>query len=162
MHSLISLQEQTGCWVMDLAILKKLQYYCAYQERCHEEVRTKLLSYKVYGQELEEVIAQLVQDDFLNEERFAKAYARGKFRIKQWGRNRIRRELKFRKISDYCIQKGMAEIDEEEYVQTLDQLLQTARQEAGKKTPAQRYKFIMERLLRKGYESNLIKERWKD
>jgi regulatory protein len=69
-------------------IYNKLRHYCAYQERCHEEVRTKLLSLKIYGSDLEEIINKLIEDDFLNEERFAKAYAGGKFRIKKWGRER--------------------------------------------------------------------------
>nr|HPR30119.1 RecX family transcriptional regulator [Chitinophagales bacterium] len=99
---------------MDATILNKLRHYCAYQERCHEEVRTKLLSLKVYGDRLEEVISQLVQEDFLNEERYAKAYAGGKFRMQKWGRERIRKELRFRKISEYCIRQAMEEIPEED------------------------------------------------
>lgn len=93
--------------------LDKLQRYCSYQDRCHQEVRTKLLSLKIYGDWLEEVMSDLIQEGYLNDERFAKNYARGKFRIKGWGKVRITRELKFRKISDYCIRKAMIEIDEE-------------------------------------------------
>ena len=100
---------------MQDVILNKLRHYCAYQERCHEEVRTKLLSLKVYGDGLEEIINQLISEDFLNEERFAKAYAGGKFRMKKWGRGKIIQGLKARKISDYCIKQGMSEIPEEDY-----------------------------------------------
>jgi regulatory protein len=95
--------------------LLKLQAYCAYQDRCHSEVRSKLLDLGIYGDDLEDIIVALIEDNFLNEERYARSYARGKFRIKQWGRLRIRRELKFRKISDYCIRKAMEEIDENDY-----------------------------------------------
>ena len=93
--------------------LQKLKKYCAYQERSHSEVRTKLISLEVYGDTLEEVILELVQEDYLNEERFARAYARGKHRIKKWGRGKIKQGLKLKRVSDYCIKKAMTEIDEE-------------------------------------------------
>jgi len=104
--------------------LEKLRKYCAYQERCHQEVRTKLLKLKVYGDDLENIITDLIKENFLNEERFAQAYARGKFRMKKWGRNKIKRELQMRRVSAYCIKKGMAEIDEEEYRSTLTTILE--------------------------------------
>jgi regulatory protein len=103
--------------------LQKLQRYCAYQDRCHQEVRSKLLELGVYGDTLEEVMAELITERFLDEERFAKSYARGKFRVKKWGRIRIQQELKMRKISAYCIKKGMAEIDEAAYRATLQELI---------------------------------------
>lgn len=109
---------------MDEMALNKLRKYCAYQDRCHKEVRTKLLSLKVYGDELEEIISELIKDKFLNEERFAKSYARGKFRLKKWGRYKIKQQLKFRDISNYCIKKAMEEIDEEEYMSTLKSILE--------------------------------------
>lgn len=146
---------------MDSTILNKLRHYCAYQERCHEEVRTKLLSLKVYGDRLEEVISQLVQEDFLNEERYAKAYAGGKFRMQKWGRERIRKELRFRKISEYCIRQAMEEIPEEDYVLTLDQLIRSAKKRYASGTPAQRHYKLMNYLLSKGYERSLITERLK-
>jgi len=93
--------------------LVKLQHYCAYQDRCHQEVRSKLLSIKVYGDQLEQVMASLIADNYLNEERFARSFARGKYRIKKWGHNRIRQELKMKNISDYCIRKAMKEVVEE-------------------------------------------------
>ena len=104
--------------------LDKLQRYCAYQDRCHQEVRSKLLDLGIYGEDLEEIIVQLISDNFLNEERFARSYARGKFRIKRWGRNRIWQELQKRQISDYCLRKAMEEIDEAEYQKTLWELLE--------------------------------------
>lgn len=103
--------------------LKKMQRYCAYQDRCHQEVRSKLLSLKVYGQDLENIMMLLIQERFLDEERFAKSYSRGKFRIKKWGRLRIARELKKRAISSYCIQKGMEEIEEDDYRETIRNLI---------------------------------------
>lgn len=103
-----------------LEVLKK---YCVYQDRCHSEVRTRLLKLKIYGEDLEDIIVDLIQDDFLNEERFAKSYVRGKYRMKSWGRYKIERALKEKRVSDYCIRKGMEEILEEEYLENLERLL---------------------------------------
>jgi len=104
--------------------LEKLRKYCAYQERCHQEVRSKLLSIKIYGDELEEIISELIKDNYLNEERFACAFARGKFRMKMWGRNKIKQHLQIKRITSYCVRKAMEEIEEEEYIGTLDLILQ--------------------------------------
>ena len=135
--------------------LKKLQHYCAYQDRCHSEVRSKLLDLKIYGDELERIITDLIADNFLNEERFAQSYARGKHRLKKWGRHKITSQLKMKKISPYCIKKGMQEIDDEEYLETLTKLLEKrlgdnpSFQETGK---AAKY------VINKGYESHLVWE----
>jgi regulatory protein len=104
--------------------LKKLQRYCAYQDRCHSEVRSKLIELGVYGDTLEEVMAELIVDRFLDEERFARSYVRGKFRLKKWGRIRIKQELRLRKISAYCTKKGLEEIEEEEYLACLRAILE--------------------------------------
>jgi len=103
--------------------LEVLRKYCVYQDRCHSEVRTRLLKLKIYGDDLEDIIVDLIDDDFLNEERFAKAYVRGKYRMKSWGRYKIERALKEKRVSDYCIRKGMQEINEEEYLENLERLL---------------------------------------
>lgn len=139
-------------------ILNKLRHYCAYQERCHEEVRTKLLSLKIYGNELEEVINKLIEDDFLNEERFAKAYAGGKFRMKKWGRLKIQNELKQRKISDYCIKKGMAEIEEDDYLKTLKQLVNASLKKYKSTNPFETKTKTGRYLISRGFESDLV---WK-
>ncbi len=136
--------------------LEKLRRYCAYQERCHQEVRSKLLSLKVYGDELEEIISDLIDDNFLNEERFAKAYARGKFRMKRWGRMRIRQELKRRHISEYLIKKGMAEIDEDEYMEVMQELIEKYMQRQIGQHPALVRKKTANHLFSKGYESHLV------
>lgn len=102
--------------------LEKIRHYCAYQERCHSEVRTKLIALSVYGKDLEETIISLIFDDFLNEERFARSYCRGKFQIKEWGKNKIIQALKLKKVSEYCIKKGLTEIDEATYIQTFEKL----------------------------------------
>lgn len=137
-------------------ILQKLRRYCAYQERCHEEVRTKLLSLKVYGAELEETIAQLVQEDFLNEERFAKAYAGGKFRIQKWGRVKILQELKKRKVSDYCIRKGMQEIPETEYRNSLQKIVKAAGKRYKSKSDFNTSGKIAAYAIGRGFEPELV------
>ena len=138
--------------------LTKLQKYCAYQDRCHQEVRTKLINLGIYGDELEEIIVELINDNFLNEERFARSYARGKFRIRRWGKNRILKELKFRKISDYCIRKAMKEIDDEEYMQTLEEIIQKKQQHSKEKDPFKAKNKIAKYAISRGYESHLVWE----
>jgi regulatory protein len=104
--------------------LLKMQQYCAYQERCQDEVRSKLIECGVYGDALESIIADLISENFLNEERFAKAFAGGKFRIKHWGKIKIIQELKSKKISEYCIRKAFeSEINDSDYKATLLEVL---------------------------------------
>lgn len=142
-------------WISKQDALKKLQRYCAYQDRCHKEVRSKLLDLGLYGADLEEVMTDLIRDNFLNEERFARSYARGKFRMKKWGRVRIKQELKQRKISDYCIRKAMEEIEESEYQETLKKILEK-RLPMLKETKAyQQRKKLADYAVRRGYEIGL-------
>src|SRR3989344_6394807 len=101
----------------------KAQLSCAYQERCQQEMRDKLYEWGLHSNDVENIIANLISDNFLNEERFAKAFAGGKFRIKKWGRVKIKIELKRRKISDYCIKKAMQEIDENDYIKILKDVI---------------------------------------
>jgi regulatory protein len=136
--------------------LAKLQKYCAYQERCHKEVRTKLISLKVYGDELEEIISELISDNFLNEERYATSYARGKFRIKSWGKNKIKQKLKFMHVSNYCIKKAMEEIDEDEYLEMLNSILVKQIEKNSKYNDmVARHKAIQYAISR-GYETSIV------
>jgi len=134
----------------------KLMHYCAYQDRCHQEVRSKLIDMGIYGDDLEDIITNLIIDNFLNEERFAQSFARGKFRIKKWGKNKILQELKRKKISPYCIKKAMKEIDDDDYSKVLQTLLEKklplvkGKNEYEIKVKLARY------LITKGYESELI------
>ena len=137
-------------------IQTKLEKYCTYQDRCHKEVRTKLLQLKVYGDDLEGIMSQLVQDNFLNEERFARSYARGKFRIKAWGKMRIANELRIRDISDYCIRKALTEIEEDDYMDTLDKQVRHLMEAFSHLHPAEQFKKVNSRLMRKGFEYHLI------
>ena len=141
----------------DQAIIK-LRYYCAYQERCHKEVRTKLLSLNIYGDDLEDIILHLIEEDFLNETRFAQAYARGKFNFKHWGRIKISIELKRRQISPYLIRLGLKEIDEEEYLNVIQLEVDKYAQKISNKGNIyeQRNKTVAY-LMRKGFEVDIIK-----
>ena len=139
--------------------LQKICQFCAYQERNHKEVKEKLYSYGLYKDQVEELLSKLIQENFLNEERYAIAYAGGKFRAKDWGKNKIKYGLKQHQVSDYCIKKALKIIDEEEYVQKLQKLYiakeKTLKSEKNifiKKRKIQQY------LMQKGYESSLINE----
>jgi regulatory protein len=138
--------------------LIRMQHYCAYQERCHKEVRGKLLDLGIYGQDLEEIIADLIGDNFLNEERFACSFARGKFRIKKWGRNRILRELKMRDISSYCVRKAMKEIEEEEYLKTLRSVLKKRADRLKEKNDFARKSKLAQYAIGRGFEPELVWE----
>lgn len=138
--------------------LIKAESYCAYQERCQQEVRDKLYSWGVHEIQVENVIADLIASNFINEERFAKAYAGGKFRIKKWGRVKISIELKRRKISAYCIKKGLAEIEEEEYIKTLQKVAEV-KIKATKERDSKKKKYkVMNYLLSRGFENDLVVE----
>lgn len=134
----------------------KLRQYCAYQERCHSEVRDKLREYGVYFNDADEVIAKLIEDDYLNEERFAKMFAGGKFRMKQWGKKKIEHELKQRQVSAYCIKKAMKEIGVDDYEDTLLRLIEQKRKALNGSNTLQARKKIMDFLLQKGYEYSMI------
>lgn len=136
----------------------KLAAYCAYQERCQEEVRTKLAERKIFGEDAENLIVLMIEEGFLNEERFAKAYARGKFNLNHWGRIKIQQELKWRKISAYCIKQAMKEIDGEEYWQTIVKLAARKSQAMKEKSDlALRYK-TSTYLISRGFEPDLVEE----
>ena len=133
--------------------------YCNYQPRCHKEVRNKLYELGATTPEVEELIAELITAKILNEEAYARAIARGKFRIKHWGKNKIIQQLKLNKISEYCIRKGLSEIDPEEYERTLVRLttrkweeLKKERSSVARKSKVYRY------MLQKGYEGDLIQD----
>lgn len=134
----------------------RIAAFCAYQERCQQEVRSKLAERGVYGDEAEDLIATLIADGFLNEERFAASFVRGKFKLKKWGKNKIFQELKMRKISPNCIKSGMKEIDPEEYWEIL---LQQANKKWKLTNEAEslkkKYK-VQQYLIGRGFEADLV------
>ena len=142
--------------------IQKLEHYCAYQDRCHEEVIQKLRSMKMDQDEIDQIIVQLIADNFLNEERFACSYARGKHRIKHWGKIRIVNELKFRKISQYNINLALKEITTEEYEATFHNLAEQNWESIRESNPLKKRKKFCDYVLRKGFESNLVYEKVKE
>jgi regulatory protein len=136
--------------------LQKLKHYCAYQERCHSEVKEKLYSLGVWKRDHDEIIATLIEENYLNEERFAMAYAGGKFRVKHWGRVKIKYELKQKQISDYCIKKALKQIDEEEYLRVLDKLAKEKYASLKNEQYLIRKKKTTGYLIQRGFEPQLI------
>lgn len=137
--------------------LQKARHFCAYQERCHQEVKEKLYDYGLKRIDVDEIMAELVQENYLNEERFAIQFAGGKFRIKHWGRQKIKYELKLRQISDYCIKKALQSIDEDDYERIFNELVE----DKISKLKTEKNIFIKKRKLQdhlklKGYEQDLI------
>jgi regulatory protein len=148
------------------SVKEKVAHYCALQERSQQQVREKLNNYGIFGEDAEEILTDLIMHGFINEERFARAYVRGKFRMKKWGRNKISQGLYRHRISDYCSKKGFEEIDEEDYHHVLNDLflkyLTQAKDDAPwiLKNKASRY------LIGKGFEPpivyDLVNSHWKD
>lgn len=138
--------------------LAKAQDWCAYQERCQQEVRDKLYSYGLHQADVENLISKLISDNYVNEERFAKAYAGGKFRIKKWGRHKIKAGLRARKISEYCMKKAFEEIDDAEYLKTLKKLLESKSKLIKEKNAIRKKYKLLTYAASKGYEQGLIME----
>ncbi|MEP0710839.1 regulatory protein RecX [Algoriphagus sp.] len=144
-------------WSMEEAF-EKLTTFCAYQERCPWEIRRKLYEKGIKDEQAEKLLAELTAEEYLDEERYARAFARGKFRLKKWGKNRIRMELKMREIAETLIKKGLNEIDPEEYYDTL--LTRTEKKWESTQEPdffKKKYK-VTQYLMTKGFEMDLIKE----
>lgn len=141
---------------MNKSFLQKIGAYCAYQERTHSEVRTKLWEWGIIDDEAEEMIVYLIENNYLNEERFAKAYAGGKFRMKQWGRIRIKHELKMKGLSDYCIKVGLSEIDEDDYLETIRKMIHRKANKDDFENPYLRKHKLARYIIGKGYEQNLV------
>jgi regulatory protein len=137
-------------------IKRKLEQYCVYQDRCHKEVEQKMRDYNLIPEARELILLSLMKDNFLNEERFSKSFARGKFRIKSWGKQRIIRELKFKDISAYNIKTALKEIDETEYIATVYRIVENRNNVLSEKNYYKRKKKLVDFLMRKGYESELI------
>lgn len=141
---------------MNREVLVKAANFCAYQERTQQEVRKRLAELEVEGDEAEEMIAWLIENNYLNEERFARIFAGSKFRQKRWGRLKIRQELKMRGVSEYCLKAGMSEIDDEDYLQTLTDLLEKKAKEIKEPNPIKRKQKLLSYALSKGFESDLV------
>jgi len=139
-----------------LVALEKMKNWCAYQERSQFEVRNKLFEYGIFNEEAENIISQLIQENFLNEERFALAFARGKFRIKRWGRIKIKLELKQHKVSEYCISKALKQIDGNEYFATLEKIIEKKTKEIKESNKIKKQYKIIKYAMSRGYEQDII------
>ena len=138
---------------------RKIERYCVYQERCHYDIEKKLKEMRMIPQAIDEIFGHLIQHNFLNETRFAQAFTRGKFRIKKWGRVRITRELKMRKISAYNIKLALKEIEDKDYYSTFDALAEKRLLQVEKETSiTKKRKKIADYLLYRGWESAMIYE----
>lgn len=134
----------------------RIYKYCAYQERCHQEVKNKLYEYGLRSYEVDELLTHLITEGFLNEERFAKAFAGGKFRMKKWGRVKITHELESRGITKNCIKIALREIDMNIYQSTLEEILTRKFQEIDEANLFVKRDKIATYAIRKGYESDLV------
>ena len=139
--------------------LQKAKQYCAYQERCHSEVKEKLYSLGMNKNETNELLSELISDNYLNEERFAIQFAGGKFRIKQWGRIKIKYGLKQKQVSDYCIKKALKAIDESDYKKTAEKLFeQKLRTLKAEKNSFIKKRKLQDHLLQKGFETDVVRK----
>jgi regulatory protein len=139
--------------------LQKAKQYCAYQERCHSEVKEKLFSFGMNKTVVDELLSELISDNYLNEERFAVQFAGGKFRIKQWGKVKIKYALKQKQVSEYCIKKALKTIIENDYARTaqklVDQKLETLKAEKNNFIKKRK---LQDHLLQKGFETELVRK----
>ena len=153
------MQSNQGISVNDA--IKKLEYYCSYQDRCYKEVTAKLKSLGMFQTAIDHILGHLVANNFLNEERFAKSFARGKHRFKYWGKRRIEQELKYREISTYNIKTALKEI-ETDYLTNFYILAEKKWQSINEVSTERKKRKWVDFLMRKGYESNLIFDFLKD
>ena len=141
---------------MNKEALIKAANFCAYQERTHKEVRTRLSEIEVLGDESEAIITWLIENNYLNEERFARIFAGSKFRQKKWGRIKIRQELKMRGVSDYCLKAGMSEIDGDDYMVTLQEIIEKKSRDIKDSNKLIIKQKLVKFALSRGFEHDLV------
>jgi regulatory protein len=135
---------------------EKIKNWCAYQERSQHETRQKLYSYGMSQEYVESIIADLISENYINEERFSMAYAGGKFRIKRWGKNKIKMALRQHQISDYCIKKALAQIDDDSYTHQLCNVIEKKMKLVGSGSKIKIFQSVLKHAVAKGYESDLV------
>lgn len=138
-------------------VLQKLRHYCRYQPRCYSEAKNKLFELGVNKTDYDEMIKELVEENFLDERRFALAFATGKFKMKQWGRRKIQYVLKEKMVSDENIQKALGQIHEDEYTKTLTKLAKEKYSSLKNEQWLNRKKKTLDYLVQKGFEPELCK-----
>ncbi|MGE0588602.1 MAG: regulatory protein RecX [Cyclobacteriaceae bacterium] len=136
--------------------LQKIYHYCAYQERSHKEVRNKLYTYGLWRNQVEDLITRLITEGYLNEERFAKSFAGGKFRMKKWGKVKITRELEAHGLTQRCIRQGLNEIDEQDYHRALEALITRKWDTIEEPNAFKKKDKVARYAIMKGYEPDLV------
>jgi regulatory protein len=136
--------------------LQSARSYCAFQERCHSEMKDKLYSWNLHKKDVDEIIAQLISEGFLNEERFAIAYAGGKFRIKKWGKEKIRQALKSKFVSDYSINKALNLLEEKDVKETIKEIIAKKSPKIKEPDGWKKKHKIAQYLLSRGFEKDMI------
>ncbi|MEJ2880053.1 regulatory protein RecX [Pedobacter sp. GR22-6] len=140
------------------AALAKAEHYCAYQERSQQEVRDKLYEWGLWSNEVEQTISDLIQTNFLSEERFTQAYVSGKFNIKGWGKNKIKQGLKLKKVPDKMISNALKAIDHDDYLKAILSAAEKKSKTIQEKDAYKRKYKLVSYLLGKGFENDLILE----
>lgn len=138
---------------------RKLEHYCAYQERCHQEVRQKLETMHMIPEAIDTIIVHLLKHNFLNEERFAKTFVRGKFKFKNWGRSRLTYELKKKEIGKVNINQALAEIENEKYIEVFNNLAEKRLHNIKETNKFKKKKKLIDYLLYRGWEMHLVYEK---
>ncbi|MCB9196122.1 MAG: RecX family transcriptional regulator [Flavobacteriales bacterium] len=138
--------------------LEKARSFCAYQERCQQEVIEKLKSFRLSEDEMNYVLLQLIQGDYLNEQRFAQAYVSGKIRIKKWGRRKIQHQLKLKGLTEKCIETGLKEIENDEYFEILTNVVRTKWETTKESSEFKKKQKVMTYLYGRGFETDLVRE----
>ncbi|MBL4676059.1 MAG: RecX family transcriptional regulator [Mucilaginibacter sp.] len=145
--------------ITDLNVARaKAEHYCAYQERSQQEVRDKLYDWRLWPDGVEQIISYLIEENFLNEERFAKAYVQGKFNQKQWGRIKIKMGLKLKRVSPALIKKALLIIDVDDYLNTLTRLIEKKAATIAEKDSFKRRYKLQQYAMSRGYEADLISD----
>ncbi|WP_299548262.1 regulatory protein RecX [Seonamhaeicola sp.] len=141
---------------------KKLEHYCAYQERCHQEAKQKLQGMNMIPEAIDVIIVHLLEHNYLNEARFAKTFVMGKFRIKKWGRRRLTHELKKKDVSKVNINQALAEIAETDYIEVFNDLAEKRAHSIKESDKSKKRKKLIDYLLYRGWESHLVYEKASD
>ena len=151
-------QQKTAIIVDEKTALTKAEHYCAYQERSQQEVRDKLYEWGLHSADVENVIVQLIAGNYLNEERFANAYTRGKFNQKGWGKNKIKQGLKFKRVSEALIKKALQSINGDEYLLMLNKVITKKSALLNEKDPYKRKYKLHQYAISRGYENDIVSD----
>ncbi len=138
---------------------RRMERYCAYQERCHQEVRQKLITMHMIPEAVDLIMVHLLEHNFLNEERFARTYVSGKLKIKNWGRRRLTYELKKKDISETNINLVLAEIEDIDYIDIFNDLAKKKTDSIKETDTFKKRKKLIDYLFYKGWESDMIYEK---